>query len=76
MWNVPALQAQPWSEVQAQYEALRPSWVVATDCVYNAWLASEIVSVLFNKRRRALHDFIAGTVVIVDRPVRAAASPA
>lgn len=28
------------------------------------WIFSELIVLLFNKRRRALHDFIAGTVVI------------
>ena len=28
------------------------------------WVSSEVISVLFNERKRALHDFIAGTVVI------------
>jgi hypothetical protein len=37
---------------------------VATEYAYWVWLASEVVSVLFNKRRRALHDFVAGTVVV------------
>ena len=32
------------------------------------WLWSELVVLLFNKRRRALHDFIAGTVVIKTGP--------
>jgi uncharacterized RDD family membrane protein YckC len=30
----------------------------------NVWQASEFVVLLLNKRRRALHDFIAGTVVV------------
>ena len=29
-----------------------------------AWVASELLVLLFNAKRRALHDFIAGTVVI------------
>ncbi len=28
------------------------------------WFAGEIVTCLLNKKRRALHDFIAGTVVV------------
>lgn len=33
------------------------------------WLWSEVVVLLFNRKRRALHDFIAGTIVIrLDRP--------
>jgi uncharacterized RDD family membrane protein YckC len=30
----------------------------------DVWYCSEMVVLLFNKRKRALHDFIAGTVVI------------
>ncbi|GEM_PF-1601177 len=34
------------------------------------WLLSEYVSMLFNERKRALHDFLGGTVVLkVKRPV-------
>jgi uncharacterized RDD family membrane protein YckC len=29
-----------------------------------AWTLSEVVTMLFNRRRRALHDFIAGTIVV------------
>jgi uncharacterized RDD family membrane protein YckC len=29
-----------------------------------AWVWSELVVILFNRRRRALHDYIAGTVVV------------
>jgi uncharacterized RDD family membrane protein YckC len=32
------------------------------------WLLLEIVTMLTNRKRRAVHDFIAGTVVIRDRP--------
>jgi uncharacterized RDD family membrane protein YckC len=31
----------------------------------NLWFWSEVIVLLFNKKRRALHDFIAGTVVVV-----------
>ena len=29
------------------------------------WIWSEFVVLLFNRRKRAIHDFIAGTVVIL-----------
>ena len=32
------------------------------------WVGSEFVVLLTNRKRRALHDFIAGTVVVVDPP--------
>ena len=34
------------------------------DWLSDAWFWSEVVVILFNRKRRALHDFIAGTVVI------------
>jgi uncharacterized RDD family membrane protein YckC len=30
----------------------------------NIWIWSEVIVLLFNKRKRAIHDFIAGTVVV------------
>jgi uncharacterized RDD family membrane protein YckC len=36
----------------------------AIDIFNNVWVWSEIIVLLFSKRKRALHDFIAGTVVI------------
>ena len=36
-------------------------WVFA---VLATWFLLELITMLFNKKRRALHDFIAGTVVV------------
>lgn len=41
-----------------------PGWYVVTDVAMNIWIASEFVVMLTNNKRRALHDFMAGTVVI------------
>ena len=30
----------------------------------NVWVWSEFITILFNKRKKALHDYLAGTVVI------------
>jgi len=30
----------------------------------NIWIWSEVIVLLFNKRKRAIHDFIAGTVIV------------
>jgi uncharacterized RDD family membrane protein YckC len=46
------------------HEPASTKWVIWIGVV---WFYSEVVTMLFNKRRRALHDFIAGTVVISDR---------
>ena len=35
-----------------------------TGTASNIWYWSEVIVILFNRRRRALHDFLAGTVVI------------
>jgi len=35
----------------------------------NIWIWSEIIVLLFNKRRRAIHDYIAGTVIVKSKYV-------
>jgi uncharacterized RDD family membrane protein YckC len=46
---------------------LAPSWYQAVTVLMNIWIWSEFVTMLFNKKRRAVHDFIAGTVVLKGR---------
>ena len=41
-----------------------PAWFGITNILMHVWMWSELVVLLFNKRKRAIHDFIAGTVVI------------
>ena len=41
-----------------------PGWSSIVDNISAAWTWSELIVLLLNKRKRALHDFIAGTVVI------------
>lgn len=41
-----------------------PSWSKIIDNLYLAWGLSELLVLLLNNKRRALHDFIAGTVVV------------
>lgn len=43
-----------------------PSWNGPIQFGLNIWALSEFVVMLTNKKRRALHDFIAGTVVVKD----------
>jgi uncharacterized RDD family membrane protein YckC len=45
----------------------RPEWLDWVNTANQVWMWSEVVVMLFNRRRRALHDFIAGTVVTSDR---------
>ncbi len=39
-------------------------WLPFIDIIYTLWISSEGVVLLLNKRKRAIHDFIAGTVVV------------
>jgi len=51
----------------ARMELLRPyqpSWVSQIDIVGQVWTWGELIVLLLNRRKRALHDFIAGTIVI------------
>ena len=41
-----------------------PTWYSLTTIAMNIWIWSEFIVMLTNKKRRAIHDFIAGTVVI------------
>ena len=43
---------------------LYPEYSKYTKILSNVWYWSEMIVLLLNKRKRALHDFIAGTVVI------------
>jgi uncharacterized RDD family membrane protein YckC len=45
-------------------EVRGPEWGRYARYASNAWYWSELVFMLFNAKRRALHDFIAGTVVV------------
>lgn len=53
-------------DVTLQLKDLNPL-LSATTWISNIWILSELVTLLFNKKKRALHDFIAGTVVVVKR---------
>lgn len=56
-----------WMQRVDNLFARRPSWLSWEGTAVQIWIWSEVVVVLFNKDRRALHDFIAGTVVITER---------
>jgi len=52
-----------------------PSWFGTADVLEQVWFWSELVVLLFNRRKRAIHDFIAGTVVIHKKFAEQAAPP-
>ena len=41
-----------------------PGWYKLVNLALQAWVWSEFIVMLMNKKRRALHDFMAGTVVV------------
>ncbi len=53
-----------WEERASYMVELAPSWYNWASIVMNIWIWSEFLVMLTNKKRRAIHDFMAGTVVI------------
>jgi uncharacterized RDD family membrane protein YckC len=45
-------------------ESIAPSWYQVVKITTQIWVWSEFLTMLFNQKRRAIHDFMAGTVVI------------
>lgn len=52
-----------WHEQSKYLKSLSP-WSVVYSKLMMAWSLSELVILLTNSKKRALHDFIAGTVVV------------
>ena len=65
-----------WMQRAQNLAAHEPAWLAWTGTATQIWVWSELVVMLFNKRRRALHDFIAGTVVTSDQRIPDAQSHA
>jgi uncharacterized RDD family membrane protein YckC len=62
-------------DLEARLELLTAktgSWTDVLNWLLIAWTVSELVVLLFNERRRAVHDYIAGTVVIHTREAQVA----
>src|SRR5438046_10153320 len=58
-----------WRQRNLNLHALQPAWLGWIATVRALWMWSEVFVMLFNKRRRAFHDFIAGTVVVAGRKI-------
>lgn len=56
--------ALDWMERAARMQELAPGWFETITLLTNIWLISQLVVMLANEKRRAVHDFIAGTVVV------------
>jgi len=59
-----AYQTLSLSERSVRLAMLAPSWYRPVNIVDHVWVWGELVVLLTNRKRRALHDFIAGTVVV------------
>jgi uncharacterized RDD family membrane protein YckC len=57
-----------FSERLKQINALVPAWYEPSHIALQIWTFSELIVMLTNRKRRALHDFIAGTIVVLDAP--------
>ena len=55
--------------------AVMPRWQHYTSIAFQIWIWSEFVVMMTNRKRRAIHDFIAGTIVIVERRGNSIAAP-
>ncbi len=58
-------------ERSERLHALAPAWYRPIYIALQIWIWGEFVVMMTNRKRRALHDFIAGTVVIVNPPKEA-----
>ncbi len=53
-----------WTEKVARIQELAPDWVNTIRLITNIWLVAQLITMIANTKRRAVHDYIAGTVVI------------
>ena len=56
--------AYTWTERNRVIVSNIPRFASTADTLSTVWLLSELVVLLFNEKRRAIHDFIAETVVV------------
>ncbi|MHC4387821.1 MAG: RDD family protein [Planctomycetota bacterium] len=69
VWALTQVNAEEYSAARffARVRLLQsyyPYWFSVITILQHVWIWSEVIVLLFNKRKRALHDFIAGTVVV------------
>lgn len=69
LWSIDdaAYTEMTWIEQMQTIVQGEPAWLSWVGTASQIWIWSEVIVMLFNKNRRALHDFIAGTVVISTR---------
>jgi uncharacterized RDD family membrane protein YckC len=60
-----SLATLPILDQSRRLELLAPTWGMSLRILKALWTYSELIVLLTNEKKRALHDFLAGTVVIV-----------
>ena len=53
-----------WMKQTEYLMSLSPTFFKVHTWISNIWIYSELIVILTNKRKRAIHDFIAGTVIV------------
>ena len=53
-----------WMKKQEYLYSLTPVMFKIYNWSNNIWALSELITLLFNKRKRAIHDLIAGTIIV------------
>ena len=61
----PEFQSLGFNERNRLLYQLAPPWYETVEVFEQVWVWSEFIVMLTNRKRRALHDFIAGTVVVI-----------
>ncbi len=61
--------ALSWRERSKQFRQLEPHSLYFFRWSIFAWVLAEAIVLVSNRKKRALHDFIAGTVVVVEKPL-------
>ena len=56
-----------WIERSKEIQLHIPNWNTPLEYIMDAWIISEFIVLLTNKRRRSIHDYMAGTVVLFER---------
>ena len=69
IWGVSQLSASQftsagWLQQQEFIQNAQPSFITWVDIASQIWIWSEVIIMLFNRQRRAIHDFVAGTIVV------------
>lgn len=59
------VEAERISGVVPNLKVVGPAWYDVVSVLQNVWNWGELLVLLTNQKRRALHDFIAGTIVVV-----------